>query len=434
MSLEVIEKVIINCNEVNQSTKISVKQGNHLSNIILASIFIDDTQINLDNLNVRYVLLRPDGTQKLADATIFENQAKITLTENDLAYPGVCKCQIILSENDNVLNTSNLYIKVVPNFLDEDKIINTDEHQSLFDIITKADEKIKNMTNLENTVSDNENARVEAEEERQTNFENIKQTSTQIFQEHQTQTQYAKEQGDYAKEQGDAIKGKGDFATQQGNYAKEQGNYAKEQGDFAKEQGELISQLNISEFISATNQSISDLETKSENTNSQIGDINESVQNANSQIITINSTLDSTKSQISTINSTLDSTNSQISTIKNTIKNNNIADTNWQTLKEWSASYKYGTYYRNKNGIVTLRADSGGASGFSIPKYPTQTTLGTLPAESRPKFEIVGAGTLKSNNGKICQVNILPSGEVKVTNLSETPTNYWAFTISYPAN
>lgn len=256
MSLEVIEKIRLDCDDLNQVSQITVKKGNNLSNVILASIFINGVQMELENINIRYVLLRPDGTQKLEDAKIYENQAKIILKDNDLAYAGICKCEIILSENSKILATSNLYIKILPNVLQGNKIINTDEYGTLFDIINKADETLKSMSDLEDTVAKNENLRVEAEEERINKFEDIKIESQQIFEEHQQQTQYSKTQADYAKEQGDYAKEQGDYAKEQGNnleeqidYARMQGDYAKEQGNYAKEQAEKIADTDVGQMV-----------------------------------------------------------------------------------------------------------------------------------------------------------------------------------------
>lgn len=115
------------------------------------------------------------------------------------------------------------------------------------------------------------------------------------------------------------------------------------------------------------------------------------------------------------------------------VKEGEIAESEWKTLVEWNSNSKNGVYYRKKNGIVTVTANSSGASaGITLPKYNAQKLLGTLPSEFIPTFEIISLGTLKDKNGRMCQVNILKNGEVKATNLTDIESDYWAFTVTYP--
>ena len=112
------------------------------------------------------------------------------------------------------------------------------------------------------------------------------------------------------------------------------------------------------------------------------------------------------------------------------LEDGKIGDSEWKTLVEWGGVNHYGVYYRKRNGIVTITANSGDP-GLKLKKN-TQTTLGTLPVGFRPNFEIVGSGTLKAVGGGYCQFNLTSDGSLKVHNLSNVDTIYWAFTFTFP--
>lgn len=224
MSLQIINEITLDCNNLKDNSKIEIKQGNNLSNVILVSINHNNQPLQLNNLTVRYVISRANGSQNLSDAIIEDNKVKIVLSKKDLSCAGLASCEVILSDKETVVFSSVFYIKILPNVLDNDRIKCSDEFSSIIDVINKvnADLKIINQNEAlrvtkETIRNENETQRQKNELERQSNFSNIQNTSNNILKEHQKALEETKIQSQNAKTQAE--------------YAKSQGNYAKTQAD-----------------------------------------------------------------------------------------------------------------------------------------------------------------------------------------------------------
>lgn len=228
MSLELIEQITLNLEGLNNTPQLTMKSGNNFSNIILVTLEKNSQPIQLEGLKARYCFLRADGTQNLSDALIEEDKIKIILSEKDLETSGTASCELILSENETIVFTSSFNIKVLPNILDEKKVISSDDYSSIITIINKADEVVSDLSLLEQQISENENSRVSNENlrienentrqqnelNRQNSFSQITTKANQSIEEIKTQIQNSKEQGDYAKEQGDYAKQQADKISQ----------------------------------------------------------------------------------------------------------------------------------------------------------------------------------------------------------------------------
>lgn len=153
-------------------------------------VYRGGVEVDITDAVIAGYCVRQDGRTVVLKGTAAWNSAIVDLTQECYAIPGVVKCLMRISKNDETITATYLHIVVEPlipgEFIDPGEAI-----PNLEDLFTMATVVLR-------------------------------------------ATEYANTAGDYANTQGDYAKAQGSNAAAQAAYAKAQGDYAKQEADRVK--------------------------------------------------------------------------------------------------------------------------------------------------------------------------------------------------------
>lgn len=135
-------------------------------------IRLNDHGIPYDFTNVLFaemIIVKPDGTECDNEMIRVGNELHYTYKTNDLAVPGECRCQILLTFDDGGIVTSPVFTTYVyKKEIDQNKLRSTNEYGALSEMVVQANSYAKSASNSASNAKASEeaalNSRNEAEE------------------------------------------------------------------------------------------------------------------------------------------------------------------------------------------------------------------------------------------------------------------------------
>ena len=170
MQNDIVDNLSIDMNKERSKAVVYCRQSDTLTRTI--HIRLNDHGIPYDFTNVLFaemIIVKPDGTECDNEMIRVGNELHYTYKTNDLAVPGECRCQILLTFDDGGIVTSPVFTTYVyKKEIDQKKLRSTNEYGALSEMVVQANSYAKSASNSASNAKASEeaalNSRNEAEE------------------------------------------------------------------------------------------------------------------------------------------------------------------------------------------------------------------------------------------------------------------------------
>ena len=170
MQNDIVDNLSIDMNKERSKAVVYCRQSDTLTRTI--HIRLNDHGIPYDFTNVLFaemIIVKPDGTECDNEMIRVGNELHYTYKTNDLAVPGECSCQILLTFDDGGIVTSPVFTTYVyKKEIDQKKLRSTNEYGALSEMVVQANSYAKSASNSASNAKASEeaalNSRNEAEE------------------------------------------------------------------------------------------------------------------------------------------------------------------------------------------------------------------------------------------------------------------------------
>lgn len=170
MQNDIVDNLSIDMNKERSKAVVYCRQSDTLTRTI--HIRLVDHGIPYDFTNVLFaemIIVKPDGTECDNEMIRVDNELHYTYKTNDIAVPGECRCQIMLTFADGGIVTSPVFTTYVyKKEIDQKKLRSTNEYGALSEMVVQANSYAKSASNSASNAKASEeaalNSRNEAEE------------------------------------------------------------------------------------------------------------------------------------------------------------------------------------------------------------------------------------------------------------------------------
>lgn len=170
MQNDIVDNLSIDMNKERSKAVAYCRQSDTLTRTI--HIRLVDHGIPYDFTNVLFaemIIVKPDGTECDNEMIRVDNELHYTYKTNDIAVPGECRCQIMLTFADGGIVTSPVFTTYVyKKEIDQKKLRSTNEYGALSEMVVQANSYAKSASNSASNAKASEeaafNSRNETEE------------------------------------------------------------------------------------------------------------------------------------------------------------------------------------------------------------------------------------------------------------------------------
>ena len=136
--------------------KITAKQGDIASRFLEFHLHANGVPFSLENTNVRFHMLKPDGTEIFNDVPKGSDVGVCTLelTSQCLVEPGIGKAELVIYMNGKKLSTIPFKIEIVESVNSEAAQLSSNEFSALDEALAKIDDLDKTLAKIDNIDAD----------------------------------------------------------------------------------------------------------------------------------------------------------------------------------------------------------------------------------------------------------------------------------------
>ena len=136
--------------------KITAKQGDIASRFLEFHLHANGVPFSLENTNVRFHMLKPDGTEIFNDVPKGSDVGVCTLelTSQCLIEPGIGKAELVIYMNGKKLSTIPFKIEIVESVNSEAAQLSSNEFSALDEALAKIDDLDKALAKIDNIDAD----------------------------------------------------------------------------------------------------------------------------------------------------------------------------------------------------------------------------------------------------------------------------------------
>lgn len=135
MALIAYTYIDVNVNNPDTSYPLVIAKQNDTGRGICASLYSDGELLDPTGNTCQIYIVKPDGTKVYQQFTVSNKRVYITLTNNTLAVPGICKAEIMYTSGEQRVTSQIFDIAVYPTNIDDSAIESTDEFTALEEAI-----------------------------------------------------------------------------------------------------------------------------------------------------------------------------------------------------------------------------------------------------------------------------------------------------------
>lgn len=131
MALIAYTYIDIDVNRLYDDVALIIAKQNDSGRGICATLYSDGELLDPTGVTCQIYILKPDGTKVYQQFTVSNKRIYITLSNNTLAVPGICKAEIRYTLGNNMVTTPIFNIAVYPTNIDNSAIESQDEFTAL---------------------------------------------------------------------------------------------------------------------------------------------------------------------------------------------------------------------------------------------------------------------------------------------------------------
>lgn len=123
---------------------------------LIVTVTTDGGIVDLTGTKVRAYFEKPDGTDVFIDCVIENNKAKVIMSDQVVAVPGIIKGELEITAGD-IISNPVFEIIVYPSIVNARKIVSTNDFQALQEALQKSDQFEADITQLQQQINDKVN-------------------------------------------------------------------------------------------------------------------------------------------------------------------------------------------------------------------------------------------------------------------------------------